>query len=140
MGASTSWNPQGLCRPVMGLLYLSHHLFTLYFNLCFFRTESQQIRTGSTQYYAVVSSGIHSSAPSPANIVSRTLFSTSTKNNVNTCQESVLCFFTNTTTLLLQHASQEGTMHCDVYLCPALSQTTFTCHELSPVTTTRHSR
>jgi len=22
MGASTSWNPQGLSRPVMGLLYL----------------------------------------------------------------------------------------------------------------------
>jgi hypothetical protein len=24
LGASTSWNPQGLSRPVMGLLYLYH--------------------------------------------------------------------------------------------------------------------
>jgi len=24
MGASTSWNPQGLSRPVMGLIYLLH--------------------------------------------------------------------------------------------------------------------
>jgi hypothetical protein len=26
LGASTSWNPQGLSRPVMGLLYLLHNL------------------------------------------------------------------------------------------------------------------
>jgi hypothetical protein len=29
LGASSSWNPQGLSRPVMGLLYLAYmYLFT----------------------------------------------------------------------------------------------------------------
>ena len=28
LGASTSWNPQGLSRPVMGLLYLLYECFT----------------------------------------------------------------------------------------------------------------
>jgi hypothetical protein len=31
LGASTSWNPQGLSRPVMGLLYL----FTVFVPKCF---------------------------------------------------------------------------------------------------------
>jgi len=39
LGTSPSWNPQGLCRPVMGLLYLYlflciffyHHQFLVYF-------------------------------------------------------------------------------------------------------------
>ena len=29
LGASTSWNPQGLSRPVMGLLYLTFYIETL---------------------------------------------------------------------------------------------------------------
>ena len=29
LGASTSWNPQGLSRPVMGLLYLYLYLYTV---------------------------------------------------------------------------------------------------------------
>jgi len=37
LGATTSWNPQGLCRPVLGLLYLpllgSRQYMYFFFNL-----------------------------------------------------------------------------------------------------------
>jgi hypothetical protein len=31
LGASTSWNPQGLSRPVMGLLYTFEHIMLILF-------------------------------------------------------------------------------------------------------------
>ena len=40
LGASTSWNPQGLPRPVMGLLYLLFNTITVFQNMTQFRLVS----------------------------------------------------------------------------------------------------
>jgi hypothetical protein len=50
VGASASWNPQGLSRPVMGLLYL--YLYLIHF-LPVFRTSGGNC-LGKSASYAVI--------------------------------------------------------------------------------------
>ena len=56
LGASNSWNPLGLSRPVMGLFYLFQSFFSLCTESCFLHAGKRIAEAGRSTYKACFSS------------------------------------------------------------------------------------